>query len=162
MDQQQYPRDIASPAAPGIRAQLILAMLLAAIFPMLLLYVPIQTHAVKLDLFSPRAWSAPAAAPRAYLMSIAPLPRMPEDPAGYHRLVVTASERIMIDGTEVDMAGLRRRLDVIAVDSEWVDLRPDANARYELFLEVLTVTRRARLERLRLDNSPFRRASDER
>lgn len=151
---------LGSIAAQAARAQLVLAMLLAALFPTFLLYRPIQTHAVRLDLPLEVEEQAAPADPRFQLLSLAPLIVPPEDPARYHRLVVTAYG-VLIDGAEVDLLELRRRLDVIAVDSEWVDLRPDSNARYEMFLEVLAITRRAQVHQLRLDNSRFWRALDE-
>src|SRR3712207_5361947 len=96
-----------SAAAQGVRAQLTLAMLLAALFPILLLYHPIQTHSVKLNLYPTGSGLGPAAPPHDYFLSIPPPLTPPDDPADYHRLEVTPDERIVIDGAEVDLAGLR-------------------------------------------------------
>jgi len=85
-----------------------------------------------------------------------------ERPRPIHDLVVTPHNEVLWNGRDVDMTGLRTRLDIVTIRDEWVDFRPDPNARYEMFAEVLAVTRRARLERMRLDNRPFRHAIDAR
>jgi biopolymer transport protein ExbD len=80
---------------------------------------------------------------------------------GMHRLELTPADEVLIDGVAVDLVGLRQRLDMIAVStSAWVDFRPHAHARYELFAEVLAVLKRARIERLRLDGRAFVHAID--
>lgn len=151
------------PAAHGVRAQLILALLLAALLPIFLLTFPIQTHSVKIDLPHLPETVVPAIpAPPAYLLTTFIIPEWElEPPRRLHELVVTPQDKVLMNGKEVDMSGLRMRLDIVAVRDEWVDFRPEPNARYEMFAEVLAVTRRARLERLRLDSRPFRRALDE-
>ncbi|HEU0099441.1 MAG TPA: hypothetical protein VFQ67_11785 [Allosphingosinicella sp.] len=153
-------------AAPGRRAQLILALLLLSVFPVFFLTIPIQTHSVRLDL--PRLPGAivPASPPRpdAYLMTTLAVRRLVGDPERtprFHELVVTPHETILFDGREVDVRGLAARLGSVEAREEWVDFRPDPNARYELFAEILAMTRRARIERLRLDSRPFRGALDE-
>lgn len=153
----------ADPADAGRRAQLLLALLLLSIFPIFWLSIPIQTHAVKLDLPPlPERIVAMAPAPPAYLMTSYLVPDLELEPArGLHELVLTPGDAVLLNKREVDLAGLRARLDVIAVRNEWVDFRPEPNTRYEFFAEVLAVTRRARLERLRLDNRPFGEALDE-
>jgi biopolymer transport protein ExbD len=135
-----------SPAVQGARAQLVLALLAGAIFPMLLLGIPIQTHSVKLDLpaLRPESYSGPGGAPRRRV----------------HSLVVTPRNEALFDGLNVNLAELRSSLDLVEASGEWVDFSPEPNARYEMFVETLAVTRRARLERLRLDNRPFRRSFD--
>jgi biopolymer transport protein ExbD len=152
---------IEEPAAAGRRAQLLLGLLLPALLPVFLLTFPIQTHSVKLDL------------PRLAEASAVPFPsdarilaewrlRVPEmdSPRRVHILVVTPDDRALLNGRELDLAGLRGQLDLISVnDGEWVDFRPEPNARYEMFFEVLALTRRARLERLRLDSRSFRRVN---
>lgn len=147
------------PAAAGRRAQLLLALLLLSVFPAFLLSIPVQTHSVKIEL--PRLPEAifPAipSEPDAYLMTTLVVPDLDlEPPRRIHELVVTPQDRVLFNGKAVDLTGLRTRLDIVGVREEWVDLRPDPNVRYEMFLEVLAVTRRAGLERLRLDNRPFR------
>jgi hypothetical protein len=146
--------------AQGARAQLILALLLLSIFPIFWLSVPIQTHAVRIDLpaLPDRIVPTPASRPQAYFLTSLILPDRPLVPRRWiHKLVITPQEEVLIDGSNVDITGLRQRLDVIEQrEGEWVDLRPDPNARYELFAEILAVIKRARIERLRLDNRAFR------
>lgn len=156
---------IDDPAAAGRRAQLLLALLLLSVFPIFLLSIPIQTHSVKIDL--PRLPDAivpmpEGSGPPAYLLTTLVLPDLDlEPPRPLHELVLTAQNTVLWNGREVDLAGLRTRLDLIEVRGEWVDFRPEPHARYELFAEVLAVTKRARLERMRLDSRPFREAIDE-
>ena len=156
------------PAAAGRRAQLLLALVLFSVFPVFLLCIPIQTHSVKLNLphlpetIVPFVPEAPA--PPAYFLSI-PIIAVPdldlEPPRRLHELVITPQNRVLMNGREVDLTGLRIRLDIIETREEWVDLRPEPDARYEMFAEVLAVIKRARLERVRLDNRSFRHAMDD-
>ncbi|MET1113203.1 MAG: hypothetical protein ABWX67_16925 [Allosphingosinicella sp.] len=148
-----------NPAAAGRRAQLVLALLLLSVFPIVLLTIPIQTHAVKLDLLRlPEASAIPFPDDYVVPASIRP-PQALAPVRRLHTLVVTPQDRVLIDGRAVGLASLRSRLDSISErQGEWVDFRPEPNARYEMVLEVLAVTRRARLERLRLDSRPFRNA----
>lgn len=150
---------VSNPAGAGRRAQLLLVLLLLSVFPIVLLTIPIQTHAVKLDL--PRLPEASAVPfPYDYVMPDSIRPAQSLEPVRrLHTLVVTSQDRVLIDGRAVGFASLRSRLDSISLsDGEWVDFRPEPEARYEMVLEVLAVTRRARLERLRLDSRPFRDA----
>jgi biopolymer transport protein ExbD len=154
------------PAAGGRQAQLLLALLLLSVFPVFILTIPIQTHSVRIDL--PRLPDAivpmpEGSSPPAYLLTTMVLPDLDiEPPRRLHELVVTAQDRVLWNGREVDLAGLRDRLNIVEVREEWVDFRPEPYARYELFAEVLAVTKRARLERMRLDSRPFRESIDER
>jgi biopolymer transport protein ExbD len=150
----------------GAQAQLILAFLLLALCPIFLLTYPPRTHIVRLDLMQeeeeppPPGWKVGGALAFSTMVTPPP-PRLhlpSEHPAAgdpVHTLEVTAEGRILVDGEEVDFTGLRTRLDWIAVEKHWIDYRPDPDARYELFLEVLAVTKRAGLERLRLGHSRF-------
>lgn len=153
-------------AAAGRRAQLLLALVLLSVFPVFILAIPIQTHSVKIDL--PRLPEAVVpmperSSPRVYFFAPVDLPhRDPEPPRPVHDLVLTAQDRVLWNGRHVDLEGLRTRLDIITVRDEWVDFRPEPHARYELFAEVLAVTKRARLDRMRLDSRPFREAVDAR
>jgi biopolymer transport protein ExbD len=160
---------IEEPAAAGRRAQLLLALLLLCIFPICFLYVPIRTHSVKVDL--PRlpdriVRAAPATPPPPVYLRSLPIPPAPdvepEAPRPFHGLVITSGNALLWNGRKVELAELRSRLDIIETRAEWVDLRPEPNARYELFAEVIAVIKRARIERLRLDSRPFRNAIDER
>ncbi|HET9637646.1 MAG TPA: biopolymer transporter ExbD [Allosphingosinicella sp.] len=151
------------PAAAGRRAQLLLALLLLSVFPAFLLTIPIQTHSVKIDLPRlPEAIFPPTPSePETYLMAasiMAPIDFELESPRRLHKLVVTPQDTVLFNGRAVDLAGLRSSLEIVEANKEWVDFRPEPNARYEMVIEVLAVTRRARLERLRLDSRPFRDA----
>lgn len=154
------------PAAGGRQAQLLLALLLLSVFPIFLLHIPIQTHSVKIDL--PRLPDAivpmpEGSSPPVFLLTTMVLPDVDiEPPRPIHELVLTAQNTLLWNGREVDLAGLRTRLDIVEVREEWVDFRPEPYARYELFAEILAVTRRARLERMRLDSRPFRESIAER
>lgn len=152
------------PAAAGRRAQLLLALLLGALLPVFLLTLPIQTHSLKIDLpLLPETIVPMPVGPPAYLLTTFIIPDDDvEPPRPLHELVVTARDRVLLNGREVDLASLRTRLDIIITRDEWVDFRPEPYSRYEIFAEVLAVTKRARLERMRLDSRPFRKAIDER
>jgi biopolymer transport protein ExbD len=157
---------IEEPAAAGRRAQLLLALFLLCVFPIFLLTIPIQTHSVKIDL--PRLPDAivpmPArSSPPAYLLTTMVLPDLGlEPPRPLHELVVTPQNTVLWNGRKIDLAGLRTRLHLIEARGEWVDFRPEPNARYEMFAEILAIAKRARLERMRLDSRPFRGSIDER
>ncbi|HEX9965636.1 MAG TPA: hypothetical protein VGB04_11710 [Allosphingosinicella sp.] len=161
----EYWGRLGSPAAQSARAQLILALLLLSIFPIFWLSVPIQTHAVRIDLpaLPETIVPTPASRPQAYVLTSL----IRADPTlvphrRIHELVITPGDEVLMDGSKVDIAGLWQRLSIIEYrEGEWVDLKPDPYARYELFAEVLAMTRRARIERLRLDNRPFRQAMDD-
>jgi biopolymer transport protein ExbD len=155
------------PVAAGRRAQLLLAMLLLSLFPICLLYIPIQTHSVKIDLpHLPETVlpTVPAGSgPPAYLLTTFIIPDLElEPPRPLHELVITPQDKVLWNGKAVDLAGLRTRLNIIVIRNEWVDFRPEPHARYEFFAEILAVAKRARLERMRLDSRPFRKAIDER
>jgi hypothetical protein len=169
------------PRSAGARAQLLTALLLVAMAPFYMGHHPIQTHALKLDLPSdlgeraaaeadPRASPARVPPPSPAVPATGPdglgvpsTPRYPLPPPAPRRVVVTADGRILADGTPVDLIGLSRRLDLLyaAEDAPWVELRPDPNARYELFAEVLAVFKRAAVGRLRLDNGRYEHILDE-
>ena len=124
---------------------------------------PIQTHSVK-----PR----PAPPPRGVRDSFPSQARIlstrlllhPEMGSNrrVHTLMITPQDKVLFNGREVGFESLRMHLDLISVsEGEWVDFRPEPNARYEMFIEILAVAKRARIERLRLDSRPFRRPMDE-
>lgn len=160
----ELPATFEAPAAAARRAQLLLALLLGAILPVFLLTLPIPTHSVRIDLpLLPEAIvpMPPGAGPPAYLLTTFIVPDLDlEPPRPLHELVITPQDKMLWNGKAVDVAGLRTRLDIVAIREEWVDLRPDPNARYEMFAEVLAITKRARLEKMRLDSRPFREAID--
>ncbi|HEX8481097.1 MAG TPA: biopolymer transporter ExbD [Allosphingosinicella sp.] len=156
---------LGTPTDQGLRAQLLLALLILSVFPTFLLTLPVQTHGIRVDL-PPLPETIVPAGPieaRPYLLTtfVIPDPKL-VPPRPVHELVVTSRDEMLMDGERVDVRGLRERLDVIgARQDEWVDYRPEANARYEFFVEVLAIVKRAYVERLRLDSRPFRRALDE-
>lgn len=157
--------------ANGLRAQLLLALLVLSVFPITLLYIPLRTDKVTLELaipFEHGRWSVSESQVR----PVAPAPPPPRgaivEPdlwpslAGRaHRLELTASDSILLDGVEIDLVGLRTRLDRLALTAdEWVEIRPDPHSRYELFHAVVAVIARAGFDRLRLDHRRFAAAID--
>lgn len=152
-------------AAHGRRAQLLLALLLLSLFPIFLLNIPVQTHSVRIDLPALPEAARPDLRPApAYILTIPVLRSYEvEPPRPLHRLVVTPRDEVLFNGRKLTLASLRERLDSISArESEWIDFRPDANARYEFFAEILAVAKRARIERLLIDNRPFRTSMDDR
>lgn len=152
------PMTFADPAAAGRKAQLLLALLLLSILPMCLLTLPIPTHAVKLDL--PRLPNAivrlPPVRPDAWVLTTLVAPGMAlEAPRPVHQLVVTRNGEIRLNGRGTDLRGLSERLALIMMREEPVDLRPHPEARYERVAQVLAVTGRSHVARLRLDSGPF-------
>jgi biopolymer transport protein ExbD len=95
---------------------------------MFIITIPIQTHAVKLDLPGPP--------------EVTDYP--PPDPIK-NRVVITQAGQILWNGAPISMAGLRHNL-VLTQRMEPVPelhLQPDALARYELVDEVLAVTKQS-------------------
>lgn len=99
---------------------------------MLIITIPPQTHAVKLDL--------PQNTP--------PIDN-PVDPVK-NKLVITAASQILWNGTPVDLKVLRTYLDVSQQMNPVPELhlQPEAQARYEMVDEVLAVTKRAHVTKL--------------
>ena len=99
---------------------------------MFIITIPIQTHAVKLDLSQ---------------SSDAPPP--PVDPIK-NKVVVTAAGATLWNGTPVNFVQLRQYLDV----SQQMDplpelhLQPEPTARYEVVDQVLAITKQARVEKM--------------
>ena len=96
---------------------------------MFIITIPVQTHAVKLDL--PQATNSP------------PPPIEPTK----NKIVITAEGQILWNGAAVDLQTLRQYLDVTANmnPTPELHLQPDRLARYELVDEVLAVTKRANI-----------------
>ena len=96
---------------------------------MFIITIPVQTHAVKLDL--PQATDAP------------PPPVEPQK----NKIVVTADGQILWNGAPVDLQRLRQYLDITANmnPTPELHLQPDRLARYEIVDEVLAVTKRANI-----------------
>src|ERR1700760_3739995 len=99
---------------------------------MFIITIPIQTHAVKLDL--PQNTNSP------------PPPIEPVK----NKVVITAAGQVLWNGTPVDLLTLRQYLDQTQQMNPIPELhlQPEANARYELVDEVLAVTKRAHVEKM--------------
>jgi biopolymer transport protein ExbD len=99
---------------------------------MLIITIPIQTHAVKLDL--PVNSNTP------------PPPIEPQK----NKVVVTAQGQVLWNGNPVTLDQLRQYLDITQQMNPIPELhlQPDATARYELVDEVLAVTKRAHVQKM--------------
>jgi len=100
---------------------------------MLIITIPIQTHAVKLDL--------PVNQPNQ--------PPPPIDPVK-NIVVVTADGKILWNGSPVSKEQLRQFLDVTQQMNPVPELhlQPEATSRYELVDEVLAVTKQAHVTKM--------------
>jgi biopolymer transport protein ExbD len=99
---------------------------------MLIVTIPPQTHAVKLDL--PQNTNQP------------PPPVEPTK----NKLVITRAGEVMWNGTPVSLTQLRQYLDVSQQMNPVPELhlQPEPDARYELVDEVLAVTKRAHVSKM--------------
>ena len=100
---------------------------------MLIMTIPPQTHAVKLDLPVDQTNTPPP----------------PIDPVK-NKVVITAGGEILWNGTPVDQQQLRQYLELsqqIQPIPE-LHLQPEPDARYELVDEVLAITKRAHVEKM--------------
>ena len=99
---------------------------------MFILTIPVQNHAVKLDM--PSAGRPP---------QTTPLPARNE-------IAVTATDQLLWNGAPVDLGTLRRNLDRSQAVDPTPELRihPAANARYEVVDKVLAVTKRANITKM--------------
>ena len=100
---------------------------------MFIITIPIQTHAVKLDL--------PVDQPNN--------PPPPIDPVK-NKVVITAGGQILWNGTPVQQEQLRQYLELsqqIQPIPE-LHLQPEPEARYELVDQVLAITKRAHVEKM--------------
>jgi biopolymer transport protein ExbD len=100
---------------------------------MFIITIPIQTHAVKLDLPQDQPNQQPP----------------PIDPVK-NKIVITPQNQVLWNGTPIDLVRLRQYLDVTQTMNPIPELhlQPDPYARYELVDEVLAVTKRARVEKM--------------
>jgi biopolymer transport protein ExbD len=98
---------------------------------MFIITIPIQTHAVKLDL--PKQCSTCG---RIDLVK--------------NKIIVTASGQIVWNGTPVTLEGLEYNLDRMTriVPQPELHLQPDAEARYEVVDKVFVATRKAKVDRM--------------
>ena len=100
---------------------------------MFIITIPIQTHAVKLDLPVNQPNQTPP----------------PIDPVK-NKIVVTTDNRILWNGNPVNEPQLRQYLDITQQmdPTPELHLQPESEARYELVDEVLAITKRARVEKM--------------
>lgn len=99
---------------------------------MFIITIPVQTHAVKLDL--PQDQNQP------------PPPIMPTK----NKVVVTATGQVLWNGTPVSLVQLRQYLDATQQMDPIPELhlQPEPQARYELVDQVLAVTKRAHVDKM--------------
>ena len=97
---------------------------------MFIITIPIQTHAVKLDLPQDQPTDQPP----------------PIDPVK-NKIVVTRTNQVLWNGAPVDLTTLRQYLDITTTMSPVPELhlQPEPEARYELVDEVLAVAKRAQV-----------------
>jgi biopolymer transport protein ExbD len=100
---------------------------------MFIITIPIQTHAVKLDLPVDQPTNQPP----------------PIDPVK-NKILVTPEGAVLWNGEPVDLVRLRQYLDLTQTMNPIPELhlQPDPNARYEVVDEVLAVTKHARVEKM--------------
>ena len=100
---------------------------------MFIITIPVQTHAVKLDLPQDDGSNNPP----------------PVDPIK-NKIVVTERNEVLWNGEAVNLVQLREYLDLsqqLPVTPE-LHLQPEPNARYELVDQVLAVTKRASVDKM--------------
>jgi biopolymer transport protein ExbD len=100
---------------------------------MFIITIPIQTHAVKLDLPVDQQDNTPP----------------PIDPVK-NKIVIQPNGAVLWNGEPVDLVRLRQYLDITTTMNPVPELhlQPDPNARYELVDEVLAVTKRANVTKM--------------
>ena len=97
---------------------------------MFIITIPVQTHAVKLDLPQNQANQTPP----------------PVDPVK-NKIVIMPNDVVLWNGQPVDMVTLRQYLDITTTmtPTPELHLQPHPDARYEMVDEVLAVTKRANI-----------------
>src|SRR5687768_13177819 len=97
---------------------------------MFIITIPIQTHAVKLDLPQDTPTDQPP----------------PIDPVK-NKIVVTRTNQVLWNGAPLDLTTLRQYLDITTTMTPVPELhlQPEPEARYELVDEVLAVAKRAQV-----------------
>ena len=106
---------------------------LLVLIVMFIITIPIQTHAVKLDLPQDQPNQEPP----------------PIDPVK-NKIVVTQQNAILWNGTPVSPEQLRQYLEISQQMNPVPELhlQPEPEARYELVDEVLAITKRANVEKM--------------
>ena len=107
--------------------------ILLVLLIMFIITIPVQTHAVKLDLPVNQPNQTPP----------------PIDPVK-NKVVVTAQGQILWNGSPVSKPQLRAFLDATQQMNPVPELhlQPDSTARYELVDEVLAITKEARVQKM--------------
>jgi biopolymer transport protein ExbD len=107
--------------------------ILLVLLVMMIITIPIQTHAVKLDLPVNQPNQTPP----------------PIDPIK-NKVVVSGKGQVLWNGSPVTLQQLRAYLDATQQMNPIPELhlQPDATARYELVDEVLAVTKQARVQKM--------------
>ena len=107
--------------------------ILLVLLIMFIITIPVQSHAVKLDLPQDQANQPPP----------------PVDPVK-NKVVITASNQILWNGSPVSPQQLRLYLDATQQMDPIPELhlQPEPNARYGLVDEVLAITKRAHVEKM--------------
>ena len=107
--------------------------ILLVLLIMFIITIPVQSHAVKLDLPVQQTNQPPP-------------PIEPEK----NKVVVTAQGHILWNGSPVSRQQLRQYLEITQQMNPVPELhlQPDATARYELVDEVLAITKRARVQKM--------------
>jgi biopolymer transport protein ExbD len=100
---------------------------------MLIITIPVQTHAVKLDLPVNQPNQAPP----------------PVDPVK-NTVAINAQDQILWNGSPVTLVQLRQYLDTTQQMNPIPELhlQPDATARYEVVDNVLAITKRAHVQKM--------------
>ncbi|ABQ66492.1 biopolymer transporter ExbD [Sphingomonas histidinilytica] len=100
---------------------------------MFIITIPIQTHAVKLDLPVDTGQNTPP----------------PVDPVK-NKVVITPDNQVLWNGSPIDLVRLRQYLDITQTMNPIPELHlePDGQARYDLVDRVLAVTKRAQVEKM--------------
>ena len=123
-----YPSADSAPMSEINTTPLIDVMLVLLI--MFIITIPIQTHAVKLDL--------PGGVPPATIETDS------------NKLVITAEGRLLWNGTRLSKSDLSLQLSAVGQmrDQPELHLQPEADARYDLVDDVLSMTKRSHIAKL--------------
>jgi biopolymer transport protein ExbD len=106
---------------------------LLVLIVMLIITIPVQTHAVKLDLPQNADQNDPP----------------PIDPVK-NKIVITSAGQTLWNGAPVELTQLRQYLDITQQMNPVPELhlQPEPTARYELVDQVLVVTKQAKVEKM--------------